>query len=85
MSKGKRSICYLIDNILNAIEKIERFAGNKTFDEFGANEMAMDAVIRNFEIIGEAARNIPDDIKAKNPHAPAKRQGMQRNRFCFWD
>ncbi len=56
-----------IQDILDAIAKIERFTSDHGLDSFQQDEMAMDAVIRNFEIIGEAARFIPADVEARHP------------------
>lgn len=67
MSEKKRDCGIFIDDILRSIEKIERYTEGKTFEEFSHNEIVIDAVIRNFEIIGEAARNIPEEIKGKYP------------------
>ncbi len=50
--------------MLEAIEKIERYTSGLTFAEFETNDMAADAVVRNLEIIGEAARHIPSDWRA---------------------
>ena len=55
---------YLKD-ILNSTQKILRFANGLTLEEFLNTEMALDAVIRNFEIIGEASQKIPQEIKSK--------------------
>ena len=52
-----------LNHILEAIERINRFTENMNFDEFSGNEMAQFAVIKNFEIIGEAAYQISDDLK----------------------
>ena len=41
--------------------------------------MVVDAVVRNFEIIGEAAKNIPDQIKEKYPEIPWKKMYGLRN------
>ncbi|MCD6203568.1 MAG: DUF86 domain-containing protein [Methanophagales archaeon] len=41
--------------ILEAIEKIERYIDSLSFEDFVKNEMVVDAVIRNLEIVGEAA------------------------------
>ena len=49
---------FLID-MLESIEKVERYTTGLTFDEFEANDMVLDAVVRNLEIIGEAAGRIP--------------------------
>jgi len=53
---------YLRD-ILEAIDKIERYTKNISFEDFSDNELIQDGVIRNLEIIGEAVKNLPDDIK----------------------
>ncbi len=62
MSKQLR--VYFTD-ILEAIEEIEEFTRNLTFDEFAKNKMAIRAVTMDFLIIGEAAKQIPDETKKK--------------------
>ncbi len=57
---------YLKD-ILEAINKIEKYINNLSFGDFAKNELIQDGVIRNLEIIGEAVKNIPDDVKKSNP------------------
>lgn len=59
-----------LDDILDAIAKIEEYTAGLTKDAFEANGMAVDAVIRNLEIIGEAARNIPEEVKAGASNVP---------------
>jgi uncharacterized protein with HEPN domain len=58
------------DDILEACGKIRRFVHGMTLDAFVADERTRDAVLRNIEIIGEAAKNIPDDVVAKAPEVP---------------
>lgn len=58
---------YLRD-ILEAIRRIEKYTENISFDEFVDNELIQDGVLRNLEVIGEAVKNIPDDIKSDNPN-----------------
>jgi len=54
--------------MLEAAEKVARYTEGMTdFAAFSSNEMAVDAVIRNVQIIGEAARHIPDDVLARYP------------------
>jgi uncharacterized protein with HEPN domain len=48
-----------LKDILDAIERIQEFTEGMTFAEFDKNRMASDAIIRNFEIIGEAGNHIP--------------------------
>ena len=64
-SKQKRDYILFVEDILTCIEKIERYTSNVSFEEFCGNDMAVDAVIRNFEIIGEAVKKIPEEIKKK--------------------
>jgi uncharacterized protein with HEPN domain len=53
----------LIGDILDSINKIEKYVSNLTFVEFKKDDKTIDAVIRNFGIIGEAANKIPVEIK----------------------
>ena len=50
---SSREWVFRIRDILEAIEKVERYAEDMTLTQFKKNELVMDAVIRNFEIIGE--------------------------------
>jgi len=65
MSKGHRTILLYIKDILDSIEKIEKFCHDMSYDQFMADEKTRDAVVRNLEIIGEAAKNISDAMKKK--------------------
>jgi len=59
MSKtDKLRIQDYLNHIVEAIERINRYVGNMSEDDFMCDEKTQDAVIRNFEIIGEASRNI---------------------------
>jgi len=59
---SKRDVRLFITDMLDAIGKVERYIAGLAFEEFEANDLVMDAVVRNLEIIGEAARHIPDDL-----------------------
>lgn len=75
----ERTYKMFVEDILDAMNKIERFISGLTYELFEANEMAIDAVIRNFEIIGEASTHIPDEIREKHPDIPWKRMIGLRN------
>ncbi|MBU2054682.1 DUF86 domain-containing protein [Patescibacteria group bacterium] len=72
MSDEGRDYVLFLEDIVEAIGKIEIYSGDLSLDEFRANAMAVDAVIRNFEIIGEAAKNIPVKVKEKYPNVEWK-------------
>ncbi len=61
---------FRVQDILSAIEKIERYTENVTLAQFKQNGLILDAVIRNFEIIGEASKNIPSSIRQAHPNIP---------------
>lgn len=63
---------YLRD-ILESIRKIERYTKNIAFDDFVEDDLTQDGVVRNLEVIGEAVKNIPEDIKNKKPEVEWKK------------
>lgn len=62
-----------LEDIIEAIGKIDRYATGYTRETLAADDKTLDAVIRNLEIIGEAVKNIPDDIRASYPEVEWKR------------
>lgn len=60
---SKRDVRLFILDMLEAIGKVQRYTEGITFEEFQANDMVVDAVVRNLEVIGEAARYIPEDLR----------------------
>jgi uncharacterized protein with HEPN domain len=66
------------DDIIEACGKIRRYTAGMTFDAFVADDRTCDAVIRNIEIIGEAAKKLPDEVIAKAPAVPWRKvRGMR--------
>lgn len=55
---------YLKD-ILEAIRKIEKYTKNLEYENFLKDELIQDGIVRNLEIIGEASKSIPDEVKNK--------------------
>jgi len=67
-----------IEHILDSINKIEKYVLDKTIHEFVDNELIQDAVIRNFEIIGEATKHLSDSFRNKHSEVPWKKiSGMR--------
>lgn len=73
----KRDLVYL-DHIREAIEQITAYSARGR-EEFLRNRMAQDAIIRNFEIIGEAVKHLSDDLKNSRPDIPWRRMAGFRN------
>ena len=63
---SKREHFLLIQDMLESIQKIKSYTLGMTWEDFQNNDKTIDAVIRNFEIIGEVADRVPDDIKDRN-------------------
>ncbi|MBW1813590.1 MAG: DUF86 domain-containing protein [Deltaproteobacteria bacterium] len=68
-----------IEDCLEAISKILQYTKNLKEKDFCFNELVFDAVIRNFEIIGEAAKNIPTSLRDQYPDIPWKNIIAMRN------
>lgn len=68
MKKG-RDVVYL-RHILESIERIERYLGDVDEEQFMANELVQDGVIRQLSIIGEAVKRLSDDVREMHPSIP---------------
>jgi uncharacterized protein with HEPN domain len=62
-----------LEDILDAIQEIESFVGEKSYDDYLADRMLRLALERCVEIISEASRHIPAEMKAAHPEVPWKR------------
>ena len=60
---SRRNIKLYLSDIIEAMNKVERYVEGLELKTFSDDEMVVDAVVRNFEIIGEAAKNIPEEIR----------------------
>jgi len=68
-----------IRDILSSIERIIEYTRNFDFEQFRSDTKTFDAVVRNFEIIGEAAANVPEEIAANYPDIPWQDMRDMRN------
>lgn len=69
-----------LDDIQTAMGRIAEYIEGYDFDRFKKDYRTVDAVIRNFEIIGEASKNLDEIIKNKYPEVPWKEMYYLRNR-----
>lgn len=68
-------------HILDAIEAIESYVVDVDKEQFSLDAMRHDAVIRQIEIIGEAASHLTDELRRDNPDIPWKKIVGMRNRL----
>ena len=65
-----RDVRVYIEDILESIEKIDEYTKNITEEVFSGSAQVQDAVLRRLEIIGEAVKNIPKDLRDEHPEIP---------------
>ena len=69
------------DHIINCIKKIRKFVKGIDKKEFAKNELIQDAIIRNFEVIGEASKKISPDFKKVYFEIPWKEISGMRDKL----
>lgn len=77
----KRDPDLLLEDILTSIGKIERYTAGMEQAQFRQDEKTLDAVVRNLEIVGEAARQLPEEFAAQYPEVPWQQIRGLRNRI----
>jgi uncharacterized protein with HEPN domain len=79
--KKKRVFKDYLNDIKTSISEIREFTTGMTFEEFSYDRKTIHAVIRCFEIIGEAVKNLPGEIKAKCPEIPWREVAGMRDKI----
>lgn len=75
----KRKTSMFIKDVLEAICKIDEYTKDLSEEVFLRNSLVQDAVLRRLEIIGEAVKNIPDDVRNKYSDVPWKQMAGMRD------
>jgi uncharacterized protein with HEPN domain len=78
---SERNPVLLLDDIIEAATKITQYIQSYSFEQFKKDSKTSDAVIRNFEIIGEAANRLPEDFKDQSTDIDWNRIRGFRNRI----
>lgn len=68
-------------HILDSIAQIEVYVGDMRFDIFMKTRLVQDGVIRQFEIIGEATKNLSEDFRGSHPDLPWKDMAGMRDKL----
>jgi len=81
MSEKQRDIRLYLTDLLDAIGKIDGYVYNMSLEEFLKDDRTKDAVLRNMEVIGEAAKNLPQEIKDSYNDLDWKAAAGMRNKL----
>jgi uncharacterized protein with HEPN domain len=69
-----------LEDMLNSMNRILEYVEGYSFSDFKKDYKTVDAVIRNFEIIGEASKNVPQEIKVNYNEVPWDEMYLLRNK-----
>lgn len=84
-----------LDDIVEAITKIRNYTNGIEYEIFSRDEKTVDAVIRNLEVLGEAVKNVPEEMKIQFPDIEWRKIVAIRNlmiheyfginKYLIWD
>lgn len=78
---SERSAKAYLQDMLQAIQRILSYVDGLDYEAFRTDFKSQDAVLRNLEVLGEAAKNIPTEITAQYPDIPWKEMARTRDRL----
>jgi uncharacterized protein with HEPN domain len=70
-----------VEDIIDAINNIEAYTKGLTYENFVSDKKTVDAVIRNFEIIGEATKHVPLSVRREYPQVPWRDMAGMRDKL----
>jgi len=77
----KRDYGDFVQDILDSINDVENFIDGMEFEDFIKDKKTIYSVVRAIEIIGEAAKNVPEQIRTKYPDVPWKQMAGMRDKL----
>lgn len=78
---SERQVRDSLQDMLEAVRRILLYIDNIDFDQFQKDFKTQDAVLRNLEVLGEAAKNIPDGFRDEHPDLPWINMARTRDRL----
>ena len=75
-----RDIALYVKDILENMCDAEEFVQGLSYDQFAADKKTLNAVVRALEIVGEAAKNVPDSVRLRHPAVPWKEMAGMRDK-----
>lgn len=79
-----RDYTLYLKDILAAIDSIEKFIFGLDFQSFQSDDKTISAVLRKLEIIGEAVKHVPEEMRENHPHVPWKEMAEMRDKLIHF-
>ncbi len=70
-----------LEDILSSVRETAEFTVDMTFEDFSQDRKTTNAVVRSLEVLGEAAKQIPDELRDQAPDVPWKRMAGMRDKL----
>lgn len=75
-----RNVLIYVRDILENMQDAEEFIQGMSYEQFVADKKTANAVLRSIEVIGEATKNVPDNVRAQYPQVPWKEMAGMRDK-----
>jgi uncharacterized protein with HEPN domain len=81
-----RDFADYVSDMLNSLKELEQFTAGMNFETFARDRKTINAVVRSLEVMGEAAKRIPEDIRTRHAAIPWKRIAGMREKLIhqYW-
>jgi uncharacterized protein with HEPN domain len=70
-----------VADILTSIQEVEEFTRSMDYGDFASDKKTVNAVVRSLEIMGEAAKRVPEEVRQRYPNIPWKRMTGMRDKL----
>jgi len=79
-----RDYTIYVKDMVAAIESIEAFIAEMDFEGFARDDKTLSAVLRKLEVLGEASKQVPEEIRAKHPDIPWREMAGMRDKLIHF-